>query len=236
MAKTTNLELPLVQAAQAQKHVTVNEAFALLDAAAQLRLASVNVTSPPAAAADGAAYGVPVGATGDWAQHPGSVAVYSNSGWVFVTPRTGWRAWIVDAAEIAVFDGVAWVAHALAVSPNGAALLGETVEIDVELTAGAQVTTDPVIPARAVVLGVSGIVTQTVTGTATSWRLGVATGPDRYGSGLGLSLGSWVEGVSGQPQAYYAPTPLTLEAEGGTFAGGRVRLAVHHFRLAIPRV
>ena len=42
MVKTANLELPLVQAAQAQKHVTVNEALALLDAAAQLRLASIN--------------------------------------------------------------------------------------------------------------------------------------------------------------------------------------------------
>ena len=36
MAKTAQLDLPLVMPAQAQKHVTVNEALARLDAAAQL--------------------------------------------------------------------------------------------------------------------------------------------------------------------------------------------------------
>ena len=236
MVKTANLELPLVQPAQAQKHVTVNEALALLDAAAQLRLASVTAIDPPAMAADGMAYFVPPGANGAWALHPGKMAVFSNGGWVYVQPRVGWRAWIIDRAEAAVFDGVAWVHGALAVSPNGAALRAETVEIDVVLDAGNATMTDPVIPANAVVLGVSGIVTEAITGTVSSWRLGVAGGPDRYGSGLGSALGSWVQGVTGQPQAYYAPTALTLEAEDGTFVSGRVRLAVHMFRVAIPRV
>lgn len=135
-----------------------------------------------------------------------------------------------------MFDGVAWVTGALAVSPNGAALRAETVEIDVDMAAGTLVETDPVIPASAVVIGVSGIVSQEITGTLTSWRLGVSGGADRYGSGLGVSLGSWVQGVTGQPQAYYAPTALRLEADGGDFAGGRVRLAVHLFRLRLPRV
>ena len=36
MARTAQLDLPLVMPAQAQKHVTVNEALARLDAAAQL--------------------------------------------------------------------------------------------------------------------------------------------------------------------------------------------------------
>lgn len=236
MVKTANLDLPLVQAAQAQKHVTVNEALALLDAAAQLRLGSVTVSEPPVGATDGAAYFVPAGAGGDWALHPGKLAVYANGGWVFVAPRAGWRAWVVDSAEAAMFDGVAWVAGALAVSPHGAALQAESVEIDVDLTAGSVIETDPVIPASAVVLGISGIVTQAITGTLMSWRLGVAGGADRYGSGLGVALGSWVQGVTGQPQAYYTPTPLRIEAEGGNFATGRVRLAVHMFRVGIPRV
>lgn len=236
MVKTENLELPLVQASQAQKHVTVNEALALLDAAAQLRLMSATRLDPPLGAGEGTAYAVPPGASGAWASQPGKLAVFSNGGWVFVTPRTGWRAWIVDMADGAVFDGTAWITGALSLSPNGAAMLGESVETDVDIVPGARVTTDPVIPARSVVLGVSGVVLQTVTGTASGWGLGVAGGPGRYGSGLGLAIGSWVEGVSGQPQAYYAPTALTLDAEGGTFASGRVRLAVHLFRLAIPRV
>lgn len=235
MVKTANLELPLVQAAQAQKHVTVNEALALLDAAAQLRLLSVTLAAPPMAAAEGAAYSVPSPASGDWALQSGKLAVFSNGGWAFVTPRAGWRAWIVDAAEAAVFDGVTWIPGALAVSPNGAALQAESVETDVNLTAGTMVETDPVIPSGAVVIGVSGIVSQAITGTLTTWRLGVDGGPDRYGSGLGTSPGSWVQGVTGQPQAYYAPTTLRLEAEGGSFASGRVRLVVHYLRMRIPR-
>lgn len=236
MVKTANLELPLVQAAQAQKHVTVNEALALLDAAAQLRLASVTEVDPPAVAADGMAFFVPPGANGEWAVHSGRLAVFSNGGWTYVTPRTGWRGWIVDRAEAAVFDGVTWAEGALSISLHGAAFRAETVEIEVVLDAGSLVTTDPVIPANAVVLGVSGIVTEAITGTLSTWRLGVPGGDGRYGSGLGVSLGSWVQGVTGQPQAYFAPTGLTLEAETGAFGGGRVRLAVHMFRLAIPRV
>ena len=38
MAETAKLTLPLLEAAQAQKHVTVNEALVRLDAAAHLTL------------------------------------------------------------------------------------------------------------------------------------------------------------------------------------------------------
>ena len=53
--------------AQAQKHVTVNEALARLDAAAQLRVVSFAETTPPPSAVDGAGYAVPAGASGAWA-------------------------------------------------------------------------------------------------------------------------------------------------------------------------
>jgi len=61
MVETTQFKLPLVDAAQAQKHVTVNEALARLDTAAQLRLVSISVTVPPVTAGDGVAYYVPSG-------------------------------------------------------------------------------------------------------------------------------------------------------------------------------
>ena len=80
--------------AQAQKHVTVNEALARLDAVAQLRVVSSERRRrrrPPAA--DGASYLVPAGATGDWAGPGGEIAVWSNGGWVYLAPKAGWRAW-----------------------------------------------------------------------------------------------------------------------------------------------
>ena len=44
-----NLNLPLMQASQAQKHVTHNEALNILDTAAQLSVQSSSVTTPPVA-------------------------------------------------------------------------------------------------------------------------------------------------------------------------------------------
>jgi len=55
MTETNQFQLPLVQASQAQKHVTVNEALARLDAAAQLRLESIVIAVPPVTATDGEA-------------------------------------------------------------------------------------------------------------------------------------------------------------------------------------
>ncbi|MCA8882334.1 MAG: DUF2793 domain-containing protein [Rhodobacteraceae bacterium] len=236
MSNTANLELPLVMASQAQKHVTVNNALARLDAAVQMTLNSLSVTVPPASAVEGAVYAVPVGASGDWAGEIGKLAVFSNGGWDFVAPKRGWRGWVADAGQAVLHDGMGWVPHAVAVSANGAASLFEVIEIDVPISAGASLTTADVIPARSVVFGVTGIVTTTLTGTVGTWKLGVPGGSGQYGSGLGASLGSWVEGLSGQPQAFYAPTPLLIEAESGTFAGGDIRLAVHIFRMQVPRV
>ena len=83
MARTAQLDLPLVMPAQAQKHVTVNEALARLDAAAQLRVISSLLSTPPASACDGQSYLVPAGATGEWAGHrAGRIAVWSNGGWI----------------------------------------------------------------------------------------------------------------------------------------------------------
>ena len=79
----------------------------------------------------------------------------------------------------------------------------------------AGITTGVLIPANVLVLGVTG-----------------AT--NRYGSGLGLPLNSWSQGLLSAPSAVYAAQELRLTATGGNFAGGRVRLAVHWLALRIP--
>ena len=50
---TTNLLLPYLMAAQAQKHVTHNEALRLLDGLVQLSVRSLSEIAPPASPADG---------------------------------------------------------------------------------------------------------------------------------------------------------------------------------------
>ena len=65
MANTPRLGLPLLQAAQAQKHVTVNEALVRLDGLGQLSLVSLAVSAPPGLANDGDCYGLPVGSVNE---------------------------------------------------------------------------------------------------------------------------------------------------------------------------
>ncbi len=236
MSNTSTLGLPLVQPSQAQKHVTVNEALVRLDALAQLTLGSRTLGTPPGAPGEGDLYFVPSGASGAWSGAEGTLALFANGGWAFVSPKTGWRAWVADEGVEASFDGVDWAVGAASISPNGAGFAMRVIEIDHAISAGATSDTVPVIPAQSVVFGITGIVLSDITGTATAWRLGIdATSDNRYGSGLGLTTGSWLRGITSQPLAYYADTSLRLTGEGGDFAGGMVRFAVHVAELGLPR-
>lgn len=235
MANTYNFKMPLLDAAQAQKHVTVNEALSRADAVAQLRLKARNVTVPPVAI-DGTAYSVGSGATGDWAGQDGEIAVQANGGWVFLTPKAGWRGWDETTDEALLFDGESWQEDAVVVSPSGAGTNWRIVEIDHVIAAGAISATVNAIPNGAQVIGVTGRVIAAITGSGvSSWKLGVAGADNRYGAGLGLGLNSWAKGLSGQPLTYYADTPLLLSADAGSFSGGTVRLAVHYVELTVPR-
>lgn len=233
MTETANLTLPLLQPAQAQKHVKVNEALLRLDGLAQLVLASVSETDPPGSAPEGTCYGVPPGAVNGWAGQAGHVAVAAGGGWLFVPARRGWRAQVLDAGGPALFDGSGWRLGALTLAEGGAGLGLRAVRLSVTLTPGASVTSAIAFPARAIAFGVTGRVVSEITGTATSWDLGVAGDTARFGAGIGTALNSWVNGP-GSPQVMWAPTPLVLSAQGGDFAGGVVELVAHYAELWLP--
>ncbi|MEM8656971.1 MAG: DUF2793 domain-containing protein [Pseudomonadota bacterium] len=233
MNETYHLSLPLVAAAQAQKHVTVNEALARLDTLAQLRVVSAAVTSPPAGPIDGESYIVPAGAAGDWSGQAPKIAVFANGAWEFITPKTGWRAWNEASASEVQFNGLAWGVPGNG-GASGAATLTEVFEIEHTVGSGATSVVASAIPGNSVVLGVTGRITTALGGSVTSWQLGVGGSADRYGSGLGTAQNSFALGLTGQPQTYYSDTNLVLTADGGTFSGGVVRLAVHAFTLQPP--
>lgn len=234
MAETENLKLPLLQPAQAQKHVTVNEALVRLDGLTQLVLQSQGVMTPPVSAVDGLAWAVPGGATDAWSGQAGKIALWENGGWVFIAPQVGWRGWLADESRAAIFDGTVWVAGGVSLSASGAGAAFGVAEIDYVLAAGASATTADVIPAQTVVFGVTGRVIEAITGSLAGWELGVPGSANRYGSGYGMADNSWLRGLTGTPIAYYADTPLVLTATGGTFASGTVRLSVHYLSLGIP--
>ncbi len=236
MAETQQFGLPLLAGAQAQKHVIVNESLARLDAVAQMRVRADDWEVPDPDPAEGEAHVVGPVASNEWAGQEGKVAVFANGGWVFLTPKTGWRAWnSILGAEI-VFDGVDWVRYGGVVAAGGAATLQQVVEIDHVIGAEAVSVTAPVIPSHAQVIGVSARVIAPLTGSGiSSWSLGVAGAPDRYGSGLGTGLNSYALGIGGTPMTYWADTPLEITPDAGSFSGGSLRIAVHFQALKPPR-
>lgn len=102
------LSLPYIQPAQAQKHVTHNEALRILDAVTQLCVIDTTLTTPPAQPATGDRYIVADAATGAWAGQEQSVAVWVDSTWQFFAPSVGWRADIAESGAEVRFDGSAW--------------------------------------------------------------------------------------------------------------------------------
>ena len=108
------LELPYIQPAQAQKHVTHNEGMRLLDAIVQLSVISATLTTPPATPDEGDRYVVPTGATGDWADHTGTIAIQDTGVWTYLTPQAGWQAFVRDVAAVMFFDGTVWANVAVA--------------------------------------------------------------------------------------------------------------------------
>ena len=110
MNETDHLRLPYIMAAQAQKHVTHNEALRTLDAVVQLSVLDRDLTAAPASPADGDRYIVASGATGDWAGHDLELAAYQDGAWMFHAPKAGWIAWIEDETGAVVWNGSAWAA------------------------------------------------------------------------------------------------------------------------------
>ena len=109
MSQTSpTLSLPYIQPAQAQKHVTHNEALRILDAVTQLSVISTTLTIPPAQTAEGDRYIVADAATGVWAGQETHVAVRVDNTWQFFVPNTGWRADIASSGEEVRFDGTDW--------------------------------------------------------------------------------------------------------------------------------
>jgi hypothetical protein len=110
MADTTHLQLPLMAAAQAQKHVTHNEAILRLDAIVQLAVIDRDLTAPPANPGDGDRYIVASGGSGAWAAWDWNIAWFVDGVWTKLEPREGWRLWVEDEDLLLVWDGAAWVA------------------------------------------------------------------------------------------------------------------------------
>jgi hypothetical protein len=109
MTETTHLGLPYLAAAQAQKHVTHNEALLRLDAVVQLAVIDAGHADPPASPGQGDRYIVAEAATGDWAGHDGEIAAFIDGAWVLIEPGPGWMAFDAAAEAMLIRHDDSWV-------------------------------------------------------------------------------------------------------------------------------
>jgi len=108
METTENLALPYILPAQAQKHVTHNEALRMLDAVVHLAVESRSLGNPPAAPVEGERHIVADEAFGEWAGKSARVAAFQDGGWAFFAPNEGWIAWVKDEGAAFVFNETGW--------------------------------------------------------------------------------------------------------------------------------
>jgi len=107
--QSPRLSLPFLQPAQAQKHVTHNEALKNLDALAQITVLGFGATTPPGNPDNGDCLAIGVPPTGDCAGQDGALAVWFDNTWNFHLPRAGWLAIQAGTRDVMVYDGTDWV-------------------------------------------------------------------------------------------------------------------------------
>ena len=140
---TPRLGLPYVVAAQAQKHIPINESLARLDGLVQLAVESRGVAAQPATPVAGGVWILPASATGAaWAgQSVGTLMRFESGAWEPLAPAEGVLAWVKDENQMVVFDGAAWTPLSAtfrnltaAASPNLATTRLEILEQEVTLS------------------------------------------------------------------------------------------------------
>lgn len=109
MATTQNLGITLVEQAQAQKEVTINQAFSVLDAFVGRSVVDKDLATPPASPTPSALYIVAASPTGAWAGKATHLA-YFDQVWRFIAPQNGMKVYVQDEALEYQFIGSAWSA------------------------------------------------------------------------------------------------------------------------------
>lgn len=116
------LSLPLIQPAQAQKHVTHNEALVQLEPLVMPAAISRALSVPPVDPAPGDRYLVGAGATGAWSGQGGALATWDGTAWRLAAPAPGWQVYVLDEGHALVHDGTGW--GPLRLDPDNRAGLG----------------------------------------------------------------------------------------------------------------
>jgi len=110
MATTNHLGITLVEQSQAQKEITVNQAFMRIDALLNTSAKSRSTNTPPGSPVSGDLYIVGSSPAGAWSGQAAMLAYYDQT-WKFITPGTGITLWINDESLFYTYNGTVWVAN-----------------------------------------------------------------------------------------------------------------------------
>jgi hypothetical protein len=105
---TARFSLPYILPAQAQKHLTHNEALRQLDLFLHLCIQEDDRATPPTTPNENDAYIIPSIATGAWSGRGTQIAIWIDGLWQFFLPVMGWVAWVKSTGQSTVFDGQSW--------------------------------------------------------------------------------------------------------------------------------
>ena len=124
---TSRWNLPLIAVNQAQKDVTHNEALITLDAFIQNTVQSRSLNAPPMTPLAGQSWIVASGGSGEWAGQDNNFALYTDSGWRFVTSQEETTAWVLDEAVSVRFRLGIWQTP---VGPTSDPVGGSVVDVE----------------------------------------------------------------------------------------------------------
>lgn len=111
MATTTNFGITLVDASQAQKEVTINQAVTALDAIVGTAVADKDLATPPGSPVVGVMYLIAASPTGAWAGKANYLS-YFDQIWRFIAPLAGQRVWVADESCYYKYNGTSWAVAA----------------------------------------------------------------------------------------------------------------------------
>jgi len=130
MATTSHLGVTLVEQAQAQKEVTVNQALIRIDALLNTGAKDRDLNAPPASPLAGDVYIIGASPTGAWLGQARNIA-YFDQIWRFITPKEGMTLWVSDEDLQYSWNGSAWVATTNLSQLQNLSLLGVNTSADV---------------------------------------------------------------------------------------------------------
>lgn len=108
-AATPRLNLPFLQAGQALKNITHNEALQRLDAGLYLFCSNMAADQLPDVPVEGQAQIISQSPDATLMERRGQIAVYMSGKWIWFVPRAGWVVWDEIGETLRVFDGSIWM-------------------------------------------------------------------------------------------------------------------------------